>query len=424
MKAINLFNRIKENWYYLIGAILLLVLLLYEAQGKGDFNVFMGACRDLFEGKNIYQIKYNTWLHYYYDILFLFILAPFQLIPLYWTKFLWLVLNVFFTYRIWKIFLYYLPADNFSNRTKQIFTLLSFVFIFTLWHKNIHFAQMSICMLYLCIEGLYQIDRDKFIVGGFLIAMGISIKLMPVVMLPYLLYRAKFKASAIIVISLVVIVMLPSLIIGHEYNMFLLEQRWELLNPQNKIHVLDVDETSFHSITSLLATLLVENARNNYTLDLKRNFVDVNLETLNLIINLARAFFIFLTLYFLRSKPLKTSENKLQSFYEISYILLITPLIFPHQQHYAFFFAFPAIAYLVYYVMIKYFDPNINISHTKKSVIIFIAVIIYFLLNNHFILGAYRNIYDHYKTLTYGIIFLILLLMIARPEKLKLKNLI
>ena len=205
------------------------------------------------------------------------------------------------------------------------------------------------------------------------------------------------------------------IIIGYDYHIFLLQERWTLINPLNQEHFLDVSETSFHSLTSFLSVLMVENAGNPYSLELKRNIANVDLNTLKTIIIIARGFLILFTLYFIRSIPFKKSKNNLQSFYELSYILLIIPLIFPHQQHYAFFFAFPAITYLIFYTLRKYFDPAIQVNKLEKICFMSVLIIIYLLLNSHFILGEYRDIYDHFKTLTYGIIFLISLLAIARP---------
>lgn len=43
---------------------------------------------------------------------------------------------------------------------------------------------------------------------------------------------------------------------------------------------------------------------------------------------------------------------------------------------------------------------------------------LFLILISHFLVGEYRNIYDHYKTLTYGIIMIIPILAMARPSAL------
>jgi hypothetical protein len=108
--------------------------------------------------------------------------------------------------------------------------------------------------------------------------------------------------------------------------------------------------------------------------------------------------------------------------YELSYIFLVIPLIFPHQQHYAFFFIFPATTYLLFYLFIVFFQENKYKSEkyyqSKKIGFIAALGIIYLLTNSHFIIGVFNNYYDHYKTLTYGVLILMAMLAFCNPKKL------
>lgn len=408
---------IKRNIVPILLGLGLLILLLIESRERGDFNIFINASKDLLEGKDIYKIKYHDWYHYYYDVLFALLVSPLKYISLYWANFIWLLLNVFFTYRIWKIILFFLPSELLNAKRTQLFAIVSFFFIFSLWQKNIHLTQMTIFILYLILEGVYQAENKRNIVTGLLIGLGISIKILPIVLIPYFIYRGKMKTALYSLLMTLIILLLPGIIIGYEHHFMLLESRWELINPLNQAHILDVSERSFHSLTSLLSVLLVENAGNSYSLDIKRNIADVHYDTLKLFINLFRLVFIGFTLYFLRSLPFRKSKSKLHTFYELSYILLIIPLIFPHQQHYAFFFVFPAVSYLIYFLFLKYTYCTPPFSFRQKIGVGLSFIMIYFLLNSHFILGEFREIYDHFKTLTYGVILIIPFLAIVTPEK-------
>jgi hypothetical protein len=127
------------------------------------------------------------------------------------------------------------------------------------------------------------------------------------------------------------------------------------------------------------------------------------------------------TLYFLHTKPFTSGVSKIQKLYEISYICLIIPLIFPHQQHYAFFFIFPATTYLIYYMLWVYFSSNISESQYymhHKILFVTIMIVAYCLTNSHLILGQFTDYYDHFKTLTYGILIILGLLAFSNPNKL------
>jgi hypothetical protein len=144
-----------------------------------------------------------------------------------------------------------------------------------------------------------------------------------------------------------------------------------------------------------------------YALALKRNIADVPIETLKVILLLVRACLLSLTLVFLKWPPFKKAVSSQQSFIEVAYILLVIPLIFPHQQHYAFLFSVPAFAFIVYYLFFFY---NI-ISLLEKRILVFLVIAIYLTANLSVLLGEFNKYYEHYKILTYGALLVIPLLL-------------
>ncbi len=414
-----------KRLYYIIGLLLVFIAILFEARGKGDFYIFISASRDLFVGKNIYKELYSNYYHYFYSPLFAIILYPLTFLPIYLVKVLWLILNVFFTYRIWKLICRYLDFSVFSGSKKLwLFTLIAFAFISFTLKANFHLSQVTILILFLILEGIYRINNNQILLGALLIAIGIDIKILPIVILPYLLYRGYFKASAMLVLALVLLIFLPVVFLGWEHTTFLLHERWNLINPLNANHILDAEERSFHSLTTLLSVFLVENQGDAYALAIKRNIADVSLHSLQIIITCVRLFFIILTLFYLRSRPFVKSKSKLQQLYELSYILLLVPLIFPHQQHYAFFFMFPATTYIVYYYMMFFYAQKTGQSSLpqvkrKKIGIWVLMSFLFLILNAHLLLGSFIKYYDHYKTLTFGALLLVAVLFVCRPEKIE-----
>ncbi len=411
----------RNKWFYYAGGLLILFILLYEARGRTDFDIFYFASKDLFAGKNIYRIMYHEWYHYYYSIFFAFLMWPFTCLPLYVAKVIWLILNVFFVYRIWKILAAWLPLSLLDRKREILFILLSFIFILRFLRDNFHLGQVNIFILYLILEGLFLIVTDKKIAGSLLIALGTDIKLLPIIIILYLVYRKEWKSVLWIFGFIIAFLFLPAAVLGFDFNNSLLIERWHLLNPMNQEHILDTSETSFHSLTSLLATLLVKNCGDPHALSLKRNIADISVANLNIVINIVRGAFLLFSLYFLRTWPFRKSVDSLQRLYEISYLCAIIPLIFPHQQHYAFIFIFPASTYLLFYLLALYFGKEtgkaIRNFRVKKVTLIIFLCIIYFLTNSHFILGQFNDLYDHFKTLTYGVLILIALLAICRPGK-------
>lgn len=409
-----------KKWKIILGGLLILLIILGEARIRGDFNIFMLAASDLLEGKNIYFQTYYTWYHYYYSVFFALILSPFTFLPLYFVKVFWLLANVFFVIQIWKILRSYLPFDRLSKKAQTVFTILALFFVLKFLRDNFHVAQVTIFILYLTLQGLHLIWKERPFWGALFLAIGIDIKLLPLVFLPYLLYRGEWKAFLFCILFLSALLILPGIFIGFEYNHFLIAERWKLINPTNQEHVLDTIERSFHSLTTFLSVFLIENSGDKFALPIKRNIADISIEQLTIVINIVRLFFVLFTLYFLRSIPFKKNRDPFQQLYEISYICLVIPLIFPHQQHYAFFFIFPASTYVLFFVMRTYFvlDNSAQRISKWKWLVLFSLFLVFLSVNSHFLVGAFNVYYDHFKTLTFGVLLLLILLACFPPGRL------
>ena len=388
-------------------AIIVLIQCLVEATGRGDFFIFMSATGDIIRGQNFYLNKYVNGYHYFYSVLFALILKPFYYLSFYWVKFLWLLLNALAYFSMLYLLINCKELKLLNKKKQQWFIALVFIFSLRFYLDNIHTSQITILILWCCVYGLYYISNGKPIAGAAILALGINIKLMPIVFLPYLIYRGYFKAFIFSVIFYFVYLLAPAIFIGNDYNMVLLKTWLNLINPTNQNHVLDVEERSFHGLSTLLSTLFIKNVPDVYAMPLKRNIADVGIETLNKILLAVRLLLVIITLYFLKWPPFIKAKNNWQQFIEISYILLIIPLIFPHQQHYAFLFIVPAFAILLFYLTSNY---N-SISKNERITFYVFLILIYLATNLKLLLGEYNNYYDHYKILTYGALLLIPLLV-------------
>lgn len=387
-------------------AIVWLVAIFYcytEASGRGDFYIFLSASSDLSTHQNIFENKYVDGYHYYYSVLFALLLKPLCYLPYTAVKFLWLLFNMALYFRLFQLLAGSVFVKQLSSRQTLVFLGIVFLFSLRFLLGNISHSQITILILWCCIYGIYNISRGKTMSGSLALAIGINIKLLPIVFLPYLLYRGYFKAFVLTVGFYGISLFLPALVIGWDYNLLLLKTWLSLINPANQIHVLDVDERSFHGLSTLLSTLLVKDVPDVYALPLKRNIADVSLETLSKILLLVRLFLAAFTLFFLKWKPFQKARSLMDTYIEVSYLLLLIPLIFPHQQYYAFLFSVPAFAVVTYYVLVNFK----RFTELTKYIVVVLLSIVYLCANLAFLLGAYNAFYDHFKILTYGALLLI-----------------
>jgi hypothetical protein len=386
--------------------------LLIEAEGRGDFFIYLSASHDLFRGKDIYSELYAQWYHYYYSLFFAILIYPLNYLPYYPAKVLWLAFNAFFLYRIIRIIMSFFDVTSLTMKQKYILLALCMLVGLRFILNNFHLSQATILILYLSLEGVKQIDSGNKIAGAFFIAFAINIKLLGLVLLPYLVYRNEIKAFASVILFYTMMLFIPVLVIGVDRNVALLGSWWELVNPMNTKNILDVDETSFHSLSTLLATLLVAHVPDSHALPIRRNIADMSVTQLTYILNTVRLMLILFSLYFFRTMPFRPAKNRLHRYWEVSYLLLLVPLIFPHQQCYAFLFIVPAECYVLYYLFV-----NRNLMTAARFKLITGAMVVIYLLGNlSLLLGEFQEYYDHFKIVTYGALSLIPVLAICKPN--------
>lgn len=392
--------------------ILGIVYLVAEYNRLGDFKIFLDAGKLLKEETNIYIYNDLNNFKYYYSPLYAIIMSfcsnlDYKLIAL-----IWKCLNLFFLYRIWKILTnHFIPLNTLSDKQQIIFQVISILSCFVFIESCLHLVQMSIFLLYVILEGYYLIqNRQLMLAGTFLIALGINIKIMPIVILPYLIYRKQYLPSLLILAFSIVLIITPSIFIGTEYNQFLHAEWWKSINPLNNEHILDINERGFHSLSALISALFTDQLGNEGNLQLKRNILNLNPQTIEIILNVLRVTIILYTLKILSGKPFSKLKSLPIAYYELAYILLVTPLIFPHQQVYGFVFAIPAIFYLVYELLSQFWK-------TKKLGPFHILFIIASLFTSSIILlGFIKPLLFHFKILTYGILLFLIVFIRTQPK--------
>ncbi len=390
-----------------------IIYIAIVGQRQADLTIYLMASKDLFQGKDIFYTGYIDSYRYYYSLLFAILIYPLNYLPMLAAQYLWLLLNGLLMVGVISILAKYFKLSALSIKQQWLFVVLCCVFSAKFVFANIYCQQITIMILYLTLQGLEYIFSGKRLLGALLIGLAINFKIMPIVILPYLLYRRQFVASAFIAAVYTVLLFIPALVIGWQQNSFLLGRWWSVINPTNAEHVMDVEQRGFHSLTSFLSVLLVDKPPDKYELHIRRNIANLSLTQLSYVLNGVRLAFIAFSLYFLRTRPFFANISRAHRYWEISYILLITPLIFPHQQHYSFVFAVPAMCHIFYYFLLQY---N-SMTKLKQRLLIATFTFSFLTINATFLLGEFNPYYEHFKILTYGVLVLVPLLAAFPPVK-------
>jgi hypothetical protein len=350
--AANIIHRIIRHPLALAGGVLAMaVFVLLELNVRNDLDIFLAASRDMFAGKAIYQELYFGCYSYFYSPLFASVVFPLTWFPPWAAHLLWLILQIWLIWRIWELLVQSLQAHWFNRSLQALFGMVVLLISLRFLRANLHFAQLTIFILWASLESLALLRKRHPAAAGALLALAINFKILPVVFWPWLAWRREWKALAVSVAMWGILFVLPAAWLGADRHAGLISGWWELVNPAQPRHLFDTEETGFHSLTNIIPVFFLEEDPESRALPVERTLVALSPDSVILLTLLARLGVIVAALYFIGSRPFRKVADKLQAFYETSYLLLAIPLIFPHQQTYAFLLAVPAAAWVIYQLM-------------------------------------------------------------------------
>lgn len=413
----KILNLVKQ-YPALITAVLLLPYFIIKAFKGGDFVVYLAAAEQLRQGKDCY----NVWLHYQgsewasmygYSPFFATLLIPFSYLPAYIPQLLFLVADVFIIFRMLRLLEEWLEIPLLPERKWWYALLLLFTVRFIL--HNFEMVQLNILILWLSMEGLHQIFfRKQIAVGALLLALGINFKILPLLFLPYLLWRAQYKAFVLVLVFGLLLICLPGLYYGFDFNVQLHKEWFAIINPMNSEYNAAQNQSGcrIHGIAALVASYFSENKNGDFQILITK----LDDKTQLIIINIIRLFLATLTIFFLRTWPFKSAENAKHMATEIAYIFLVTPLLFPQQNKWAYICIAPAFAVIFYAIIARKKLSYYNIA-------LLVCVFILTTLTTDGIIGRNLNYYTEcLKLVTIGALFIIPLVYVNRAENADINN--
>lgn len=398
-----------------VASIIIAVALsiIYGLQNT-DFNVYLDAATAIRNHLDIYTLLYDG-LQYYYSPLFAMILVPFTFLPVYVSSATWVFFSLCLVWLIWKHCAANFPGQRLTSRQYNTWLLLSLFYMFSFILYNIARAQLTIFLVFGSLISLWCFETKRNIRGGLLLALIINIKIMPVLLLPYLLYRNYIAGFLLTVAFTIVYFILPAVFIGYDYNLLLHTSWWHSVNPMNACHLAE----SHKLLHSLVSTIPVYLSDLGNELNMKVNFVNLSLQQAEWVCLGVRAFLVMLALVFFRTLPFTAPECRKRRYWEVSYLLLITPLVFPHQNKYSYFYVFPAFIYLVYFMIVIVQAHQLRKNMLTIAYLIVISLIYTPIIGRDILGNYFFDMLQIYRVLVISTVLIIPALLVCSPEKLQ-----
>jgi hypothetical protein len=397
--------------------VLILILAIFYAfkcaKNGHDFEVFVDAGSKIIHGQNIYAPPFAQGLQYYYSPLFALLLAPLSALPIMVSQLIWIFLSYFFLYRIWILSTSYFDVSKLTKKQQLIWLVIAAFLAIRFILIDIGFVQMTSFLLWATLQSMQLIKRGYYVWGASLLALAINIKLLPLAFLFYLVYRKETKAAFFTAVFYVIYLFLPALYLGWDKNISFIHNWFSVINPTNKEWTIEAEDGP----SSLVALIPVYITKTTGVLTFKRNFLNLQFNQVLIVLNCIRAAFVALTLVFLNTRPFKEIKSSIRSYWEMCYLFIVIPLIYPHQQQYAFLYIAPAFIYLSWY-----FVMNWEIIKAKMSVLhwVILAVILFNfspLIGRDVITSHFFEVLLYLRILPMAVILLIPVLWICRPRK-------
>lgn len=380
---------------YLVYLIFLLLgaYVITKSYVKGnDINVYLHAAQEFISGGNPYID--NPFNKYLYSPFFTVLLAPLTYLGFPLARVAWALLNCFLLFRSWQIFeREILSQTDWSQSRKNLFAAVALLLSFNAFNHNLILGQMTVFMLWTVIESMYQIRKGNLILGTVILALGINIKIIPILGLIYLFFKGRIKALVWTGSMLLLMMVIPMLFTGWENNILLHTSWFEAINPSGSKFGLEVNDGCV-SVNCLLS----------------RTTLDAGLQ--KLLTNAIRL--ILLSLFLYRIFKSRANPSITNAWREWSMILMGILLIFPHQMKYTMLFIVPAAIYFLF----EFFNTWTKDERIMYGLPLGICFILPAIIGRDLIGNAATNFFDTIGLMGIFnlIIFLFLIFYVQRNE--------
>jgi hypothetical protein len=392
-------NFLKSNWALICINLFLIYYIINEgiiSPGGEDLRSSLGSSLALQNSESLYFSDFpigrgDETMKYAYTPFWSMILIPFvyafnqQVLV-----FLWLILSLIFINRILFICCQILMPNN-----KNIFYLISFLLVSRFVMHNLDVAQMTIFWVYTMVEAYYQCEiQRKFYNPAILIAIGASIKFMPLLMFYYWFIRGRWKSLYVSSLLIILFTCSPFIFFDYYYTSVQFQNCWSVINPLQTGFNFNLIDHATQGIPSILA----------FYIPLFN--IEVNEVQINLIISAIRI--LFLVWIAVIYKTVFKVESSKSSFILFGLCCLGASLLMPHQQHYSFFSSIIIFTFFASILSISWISQN-----KSAAFIFFISVFLMTFTLDIFIGNNLKQQCKTYKTIGIGAILLVLSLHLS-----------
>lgn len=219
----------------LVCAVAIALLGLVFTRNLIDFPVYYAAGRSLISGRaDLYSEDFalGRVMDYRYPPFFLVMLYPLWLIPYPSAAYIWLTMSALEVACAVLIVVRTFPA---LSKTKTLF-LIVVLAVAQYFVMVLHYGNAHLLVVALMFGSFYFVLRDQDLAGALLMSLAITIKITPVLLLPYFALKKRWKLLAAVCVFLIALNLLPSAYFGFRVNNELLASWYRHVVASQEFH--------------------------------------------------------------------------------------------------------------------------------------------------------------------------------------------
>lgn len=321
---------------------------------ENDFEIFYSAAQSLRDGISMYNGPHLYGMWYYYSPLFASILVPFTFAPLVVLKLSWLFFSLYMLFRIVKLLFQFLGIAE-STEGKWFVALLAVVAVHPTFLNLLH-GQMTILVLWCCMEGTFQAMQPNRLKSAAAFGLGINIKLLPLFFFYSYFLKRNYKLLIAMSAAVLLFVLIPYLFIPAGFHTELIYGWLDMINPMKAEHLNTSGEGGFIDFASLITKYCTAAP---IATEAQLNFANITEHEVFLIQTGFRLLILCCTAFIILKVNKNLGDTKLREFADMAFVLLCIPCAFPHQRDYSILLCVPSFAILLYLWFMKNFRPGL-----------------------------------------------------------------
>ena len=396
----------------IILGILLLVLffeLIRSSLRNGDFIGYLNAGNLTLNGQNLYSDYLNTWPPFF--SVFSVPLALLDKLNGTLARGTWTVLtllSLFWLMRItvrWvhgkRLLLPYKKGDESTIEFTNFLVLVPFLILFRFVLDNLTNLQINLILLWTSVLVIDWFIKGKHSWAGALLALSISLKVYPIFLLLYFVFKRELKLVSWTVLFFIIINTVPFVVYGYEQAIQYYAHWWnEIASPYASV------QHKNQSFFSMLRSLLTNESPG---FDIYINVMDLPIKTLKKVAYGVIIVGALYPMYLFRDK-LKNKQDEF-ALIEYAFVLAAIPILSPLAWKAYFIFLWPA--YLLIYHYLYHMKTGMKQQKiTILKVLYFVSILLNVFSTELFTGPRFSDILESYSCITIGTMLVLLVLLV------------